>query len=276
MATISNSEIDELRSAPKTELEQIYEHGINSENDGVIRNLAKTIDFLSSLTIEEAMKETYYLIAKRLTLFLGSVQPEKREKIIPNIRKLTSCFTNKQSKDALRSKYFKLLSREHRTILNHFGYAFQTFNFAAHLATVHLETNGINLPKAEPKVIIMSLRVSLQSLYKGDMRLIRGSIYTGRRQLVKIASTAHSKMYILAQIQTCILLRELVPEGGWTSRAQAARVIAPQLETHLRLHEIRTPNQETPGNVLRRVRAWLDKTPSVEAAYLENCPTPKT
>lgn len=272
MTTLSNEEIDVLKAQPKTELEKIYEHGLLISKNKELHNIAKATNFLLSMEIEDAMKETYFLIHKRLTIFLRSLNLDLREKIIPEIQIIAKCTTKSQTKATLKKLNKNVtLSREHRTVFNHFAEAFQTFNFAIIIATAHLETTEIAIPKAEPKTIVMALFLSLQCLYRGDMRLIRESADPDRKQLAKDASTEKSKHYARAQAQTCILLRELAPKGGWTSKPQAAKVIAPILEEFLSLNKISTPNQVTPGNVQRRVREWLNKVTSIEMAYFENC-----
>ncbi|MCF7545441.1 hypothetical protein [Pseudomonas petrae] len=269
MTNLSNEKIDVLKAQPKTELEKIYEHGLLTSKNKNIHNIAKTTNFLSGMEIEDAMKETYFLIYKRLTIFLRSLNSDLREKIIPGVQIMAKCMTKSQTKATLKALNKNItLSREHRTIFNHFAEAFQTFNFAIIIATAHLE---IAIPKAEPKAIVIALFLSLQCLYKGDMRLIRESADPDRKQLAKDASTEKSKHYARAQAQTCILLTELVPKGGWTSKPQAAKVIAPILEEFLSLNKISTPNQVTPGNVQRRIRDWLNKVASIEVAYFENC-----
>ncbi|NWB51086.1 hypothetical protein HX882_17355 [Pseudomonas gingeri] len=274
MTNLSNEEIDALKAQPKTELEKTYEHGLLTSKNKEIHNIAKVINFLSSMKVEDAMKETYSLIQKRLTIFMRSIKFDLREKIITEIKIIAKDMINFQTKAPLKTLSKNIaLSREHRTILNHFAEAFQEFNFALRIATAHLEIIEIAIPKAEPEAIVMALFLSLQCLYKGDMRLIRESADPDRKQLAKNASTERSKHYTPAQVQTCILLKEFAPKGGWTSKPQAAKVIASILEEFLTLNKISTPNQVTPGNVQRRVRNWLDTIESIQMAYLENCST---
>lgn len=276
MTTISNEEIDQLRTQSKTELEKLYEHDLLASTNREIHNLATTIDFLSEMDIKDAMKEVYFLIYKRLTLFLGSLNPETREKITPEIKKIARCISKNQTKLALGPLSKRVsLSRAHRTIFNHFAEAFQTFNFATLTASAHLEATNIAVPIAEPKATVMALFLSLQCLYKGDMRLIRESTAPDRTQLAKNASATRSQQYTPAKTQTCLLLRELAPQGGWTSKPHAAKVIAPILEEFLIQNKISTPNRFTLGNVQRRIRDWLNKETDVESTYFENCSTPK-
>src|SRR5471032_604362 len=121
MTTLSNEKIDELRAQPKTELEKIYELGLLTSKNKDIHNIAKTTNFLSSMKIGDAMNETYFLINKRLTIFLKSLKTDLRQKIIPEIQTITKCMTKSQTKATLKALSKKvILSREHRTILNHF------------------------------------------------------------------------------------------------------------------------------------------------------------
>ncbi|KAA0973780.1 hypothetical protein [Pseudomonas sp. ANT_J28] len=275
MTTISNEEIDVLKATPKTELEKIYEHGLSTTENKDIHNIVKTINFLSNLGIEKAKIETFALISKRLAIFLRSLDPTTREKLLIELKKIAQCTTKNKTKIAIKQlKENITLSREHRTICNHFVEAFQTFDFANIISTAHLETTETPLPKADSKAIVMALFLSLQCLYKGDMRLIRESVEPDRKQLAKNASSEKSKQYAPAQIQTCVLLRELSPNGGWISKPRAAKAIAPILEEFLRINKISTPNQITPGNVQRRIRDWLDLV-GIEAVYVENCSKPE-
>lgn len=265
MTTLSNEEIDVLKAQPKTEFENTYE---NNRHD-----IMETIKYLSSLETTYAMNETYFLIYKRLTIFLRSFKPEAREKIIPETKKIARITTKRQIARVYKLLNEKvILSRAHRTIFNHFVEAFETLNFACYILANPLEATTEAHSKAK-SAIALSLHLSLECLYKGDMRLIRESADPDRKQLAKDASTEKSKHYAPAQAQTCILLNEFAPKGGWTSKPQAAKVIAPILEEFLSLNKISTPNQVTPGNVQRRVREWLNTVASIKMAYLENCST---
>lgn len=263
MATLSNEEIDVLKAQPKTEFEKTYE---DNRHD-----IMKIIKYLSSLETKHALNETYFLIYKRLTIFLRSFKPEAREKVTPETKKIAKITTKRQIARACKLLNEKvILSPAHRTIVNHFVEAFETFNFACYILATPLE-NTVEANHKAKSAIALSLHLSLECLYKGDMRLIRESADPDRKQIAKNASAEQSKHYTRAQAQTCILLRELAPKDGWASKPEAAKGIEPALKEYLTRKGITAPSQVTEGNVKRRIRDWLDKVAYIETAYIENC-----
>lgn len=262
MFAITDDLIKIQRTNPKSELEKTYESDIHEPDDKSIRGLLKTVGHLETLPTEQAGIEVLALITKRFILFSASLSTEQR-KIITPIPQLAVANSKNQKK---LIKYFKLetkhISKLHRTICKHFINAFQDFSTAILLYSA----NQHNGEKAIPMIFFLSI----QHVYRGDMRLIRESTKT-QREVANQASKARSLQYAPAQHEVIILIKSMAPVGGWMSKAQVAKIVAPELEKIMEQKNIKAPNRVTPSNVQRRLRDWLDKASQVKQAYEENC-----
>lgn len=262
MFTITDDLIKTQRTNPKSELETTYESDIYEPDDKSIRGLLKTVEHLETLSIQEAGIEVLGLITKRFILFSASLSPEHRPLITPIPR--LALLNSKNQKQLIKILKFEIkrIPKLHRTICTHFINAFQDFNTATLLSSANLKTDN--------KAIPMIFFISIQHVYRGDMRLIRESTKT-QREVAGQASKARSLQYAPAQHEVILLMKSIAPAGGWTSKAQAAKSIAPELEKIMEQKNIKAPNRVTPSNVQRRLRDWLDKASQVRQAYEENC-----
>lgn len=257
MISITNAQIEGIKRRKPSELRQACEKDLFSGKDWFIATAGRILAVLEKLSIEEALNQTFEIIAHRLLVFTQRFAPETREKLLSDISKIVDS-DDKLVATAVRksANLLSYLSREEFTIVNHFIKAFDEHKDAK-------KFSGLS------PIAIPTLLLSLEHTYAGQDRFAKENTID-RQKSIKRTRRLQSLKYSDARLKTCDLLDELRPKKGWKDENEAATSIMKKLKDYLDKEKIRYPSTQDKAMLKKRLIAWMKEHDLVKLAFEQN------
>jgi hypothetical protein len=257
MLSITDAQIEAAKRRKPSELRQACEKNLFSGKNWFASSAGRILPVLEKLSNEEALNQTFEIIAHRLLVFTQRFATETRDRLLSDISKIVDS-DDKFIATAVRksANFLSYLSREELTVVNHLIKAFDEHKDAK-------KFSGFS-PLAIPILLL-----SLEHAYAGQDRFAKENT-VDRQKSIKRTRRLQSSKYSDARFKTCDLLDELRPEKGWKDENEAATSIMEKLKEHLDKERIRYPSTQDEAMLKKRLIAWMKEHDLVKLAFEQN------